>query len=167
MIKFCETLIKDCFLVSVERHKDNRGFLQEVFNANEYPFVKTPWKQVNWSSSVKGTLRGIHVSPYGKLITCVKGRINDVAIDLRPESSTYLQWFSATLDAEVPQQLYIPSYCGHAFLCLSDDCTVVYLQEGTYDPDEEKTFGYNNYNIPWPKMDYILSDKDSLAAGSR
>ena len=164
MIKFCETLIKDCFLVSAERHGDKRGFLQEVFNINEYPFVKTPWKQVNWSSSVKGTLRGIHVSPYGKLITCIKGEINDVAVDLRPDSATYLQWFAAVLNGDKPQQLYIPPYCGHAFLCLSENCTVVYLQEGVYSLEEEKTVGYNKYNIPWAKMDYILSVKDEEAS---
>jgi dTDP-4-dehydrorhamnose 3,5-epimerase len=160
------TNIVDASKIFVERHIDERGFFQEIYNPNRFENAQQ-WKQINWSKSDKYVLRGIHVAPYGKLVTCVSGRIFDVCVDLRVDSPTYLKCYTTILDEKVSQQVYIPANCGHAFLALDWDTSVVYLQEGCYNPKEESIIRWDDPTlaIQWPALEseLILSKQDENA----
>lgn len=144
--------VANCTVIEADRHFDNRGFLQELHHKDKYnslPFdkiYKDPliWEQVNWSNSKKDVLRGIHVAPYEKLVTCVSGKIFDVVVDLRTSSRTYLKWYGCLLSADIPSQVLVPANCGHAFLAL-EDATVIYCQT--------KTYGNKEWNIKWDDKD--------------
>jgi dTDP-4-dehydrorhamnose 3,5-epimerase len=132
----------------------NRGFSFRPTNAHHSYNVK------------KGTIRAFHYqeSPYGqtKLVSCVAGRIWDVIVDLRRESTTFLQWKSFELSAESGRSVFIPAGCAHGFVTLEDHSTVSYLIEGGYHPPSSRVLRWNDpsFNVPWPISDPILSDKD-------
>ena len=156
-----KTRIEDLVVITPERHSDERGFFEELFRASN--FVDVSWKQVNHSFSKIGVLRGIHVSPYAKLVTCIKGYILDVVVDLRPTSSTYLKWEMIQVSSDNRRQVYVPAHCGHAFLAL-DNSDVVYLQGGEYMGNEINiNYADPKIGIDWPKREFILSDKDKNA----
>lgn len=171
-MKLIPTNIPDCIkAVEVPRHFDSRGFFQEVYNEDKYRSLPSPdyatpnvWRQVNWSDSKKNVLRGLHVAPYAKLITCVKGSIYDVVVDMRVASPAYLKWYGTRLDAVHPSQLFVPPWCAHGFVAL-EDATVMYLQTETYGPDKEWTVRWDEpeIGVMWPVVDPILSDKDAGA----
>lgn len=162
-MKFVSTNILDCTVVEMDRYFDDRGFFEELFEKDKYldHIQAVNWKQANWSVSKKNVLRGIHIADYGKLLTCVSGKIWDVVIDLREDSSTYMNCIAAEFSAEEPHQIYIPAGCGHGFLALEDNSSVIYLTSDLYAKKGEKTVFYNHYSIPWPGKDYILSEKDT------
>lgn len=144
----------------LKRFPDNRGFFQEIYRCGLFEMEP---KQVNWSFSTKNTIRGLHLSNFDKLITCVHGQIYDVAIDMRKDSETYLKQFIHTLDSNVPTSVYIPSGFAHGFMALTDT-TIIYLQSDTYKPENEKSIHYSF--VEWPKPidgDYIVSEKDEKA----
>ena len=87
---------------------------------------------------LKHVLRGIHVSPYAKLITCVSGAIYDVVVDLRPESSTYLKWAAVELTEDNCKQLFIPPLCGHGFYSQAENSTIMYCQVSIVDEKKLK-----------------------------
>lgn len=165
---FNETKVKDCFFISCDRWKDTRGFFQETFEVNKYKLLKEKsWKQSNWSSSKKGVLRGMHFAPFSKLVTCVCGKIFDVVVDLRRDSSTFMKFDCLELSADSGNQVYVPSFCAHGFLAL-EDSVVTYFQSGTHLEYSlnEKEYNYNCFGINWPLLNnrkYILSDKDRNA----
>eukprot|EP00976_Prorocentrum_cordatum_P077331 1182643-Prorocentrum_minimum.AAC.3 len=102
----------------LKQHRDNRGFFEEIYNKNEENNVsKGParWEQVSVSTSGPDVLRGIHISAYGKLVTCTQGTMHDYVIDMREDSATYLQWCHVLLTAAGAEQVYIPAGCGHAY----------------------------------------------------
>lgn len=152
-------------------HEDHRGSFLEWFkasdfeNATGYPF---DLQQANLSTSKSGTIRGLHFAdiPPGqaKYITCVAGRIWDVAVDIRVGSPTYLQHFAVELSAENRQGLYLQSGFAHGFVAL-EDSTVVYLTTNEYQPEIEHAINPFDEQIavPWPEADYILSEKDRTA----
>ena len=118
-------------------------------------------------SRKKGTIRGLHYQqdPYAevKLIRCISGSIFDVIIDLRPNSSTYKQWFGMELNANNGQMLLIPENFAHGYQCLVDHTEIFYQVSQFYTPDAERGIRWNDtdFNIQWPEMDRpIISDKD-------
>lgn len=161
--------VNGSFTVLANKYEDNRGFFQEFYNENKYNSKVNACRQISYSKSNKNIVRGIHCSPYGKLVQCIHGEIIDYVIDLRPDSSTYLNWESVTLSANIPLQLYIPPNCGHAFFSKQDNSLVLYLQEGTYNPTNEMNVNPFDprINILWPKLEenknYILSKQDNEA----
>lgn len=158
MIKH-DTYIQDCFWIKPDIFRDHRGIFSEIFkySASEPSFKPV---QSNYSFSKNGTLRGIHRTPYAKYVTCVRGRVYDVCVDLRPDSSTYEQYFGIILDSYQLNSIYIPPFCGHAFLAI-EDSLLIYQQNQEYDPKLDETFCYKNYNINWPIPISIISQKDS------
>jgi dTDP-4-dehydrorhamnose 3,5-epimerase len=116
-----------------------------------------------------GTLRGMHYqkAPHGqtKLVSCVHGRVWDVAVDLRPNSPTYLGWEATELSAGSGVALYLPAGCAHGFLTLTDHATVAYLIEGDYQPAAAGTLRWDDpaVGIAWPLREPILSERDRLA----
>ena len=164
--------IEGSWLISSEEFKDSRGSFREwlpnsackeIFGAN------FEVAQANYSVSKKGTLRGIHYSlapeGQGKLVTCLSGEIYDVVVDLRPHSQTFGQWHGVILSADIPHSLYVGPGLGHAFLAMEDNTGVTYLLSSPYNKDME--FGINpldsEIGIEWPKLEFLLSDKDSGA----
>ena len=127
-MKFTETKLAGVYLIEPKRFEDERGFFSPIFSAKEFAarnlasvFVEN---NISYSKN-RGTLRGIHYQapPHGqdKVVRCTRGKVFDVAVDLRPDSSTFKQWMSVELSAENRVMLYLPGDCGHGFQTLVDD----------------------------------------------
>ena len=160
MIQISSTTIKDCVVLTPDIHKDERGVFAEMYKRCAFPeFV--PF-QSNYSKSSIGTIRGIHQTPYAKLVTCVSGKVYDVCVDLRPESETYRQYCGVNLTSDNLQSLYIPPNCGHAFFATTD-CVLYYQQDSVYDSEHDYGFCWCEpaFNIIWPvKAPTVISTRD-------
>lgn len=160
--------INDCFLYKTPTYEDNRGSFREWFWGDEFPFKVV---QGNMSTSHAGVIRGMHlnISPVGqaKWITCFSGEINDVIVDVRPNSSTYLKHEVINLNSLSGQMLCIPSGIAHGFVSLRDNTVVGYLVSTEFDPVNE--VGINplapELGIKWGVSSPIISEKDETAPG--
>jgi dTDP-4-dehydrorhamnose reductase/dTDP-4-dehydrorhamnose 3,5-epimerase len=157
-------------LIVFKRHGDSRGYFNELFNCEKYDQIiaKKEWKQISFSNSSKGVLRGLHCSPYGKFITCTSGSFYDVIADFRHDSPTFGRWCKILLTHENCRQVYVPSNCGHGFYTLEDNTSALYLQEGCFDSAKEKdTHPFDSFvNVQWPisaELEPTLSQKDTDA----
>lgn len=166
-----ETPIKDLYILEPEVYGDHRGWFYESYNVNKFRKIgiETIFKQDNHSSSIAGVLRGLHFQlppkPMIKLVRCTKGRLWDVAVDLRKKSDTYLKWFGVELSADNKKMLYIPAGFGHGFYAL-EDCEIVYKCSSTFEPKLDSGIAWNDpaINIEWPideDLELTLSDKDT------
>lgn len=151
---------------------DNRGWFYESYSYEKLKQlgIDTQFIQDNRSySSEKGTLRGIHFqkSPMAqtKLITCTRGRILDVAVDLRKGSPTYLKWVSVELSEENKLMLYIPKGFGHGFVTLTDNVEVLYKVDEYYSKENDRSIKFDDKEIGvnWGVQNPILSQKDLTA----
>lgn len=158
-------------VVEPEVFGDDRGFFMETFNADKFAALGLPteFKQDNHSASVKGVLRGLHFQlppkAMGKLVRCTRGRIWDVAVDLRKASSTYKQWFAVELSAENKKMLWLPVGFAHGFYAL-EDCEVLYKCTETYDKAGDGNVAWNDpeLKVSWPVSGApILSARDQAA----
>ena len=168
-MEFIKTKIDGVVIAEPKVFGDHRGFFMESYSKREfekaglfYDFV-----QDNHSSStVKGTLRGIHFQrgqwSQAKLVRCVKGAVLDVAVDLRPESPTYKKWVAVELSAENKKQLLIPRRMGHGFVTLTDDVEFLYKADNFYAPEADGGIRWNDpeLNIDWGVENPVLSAKD-------
>jgi len=163
------TYIKDLIIIKPKVFGDHRGFFMEFYNKESFAELglNMEFVQDNHSKSKKGVLRGIHFQteyPQGKLVRVIKGRVYDVAVDLRKESSTFGKWFGIELSEENKLMLYIPEGFGHAFLTLEDDTEFMYKTTNVYHPEYDAGIIYNDEDIgiEWPDIgsDFILSEKD-------
>jgi dTDP-4-dehydrorhamnose 3,5-epimerase len=161
------TAIPGLVLVEPTVYRDARGAFLETFHANRYATAGLPgvFVQDNQSSSVRHTLRGLHMqvrNPQGKLVSVIGGEIWDVAVDVRLGSPTLGQWIGQTLSADNFKQMYIPPGCAHGFCVLSETATVHYKCTALYDPADELGIAYDDptLKITWPVEHPILSDRD-------
>jgi dTDP-4-dehydrorhamnose 3,5-epimerase len=166
-MRFVETALPGVILVEPDVYKDARGFFLETFHAEKYAAAGIPaiFVQDNHSSSVRNTLRGLHMQvrkPQGKLVRVVEGEIWDVAVDVRQGSATFGQWAAEWLSAENFKQLYVPPGCAHGFCVLSGTAQVQYKCTELYDPADEIGIAYDDSDIAiaWPVTSPILSDRD-------
>ena len=171
-MRFIEKNISGVFEIQPEVYEDSRGFFFESFNQKvfrEKIGEEVSFCQDNHSFSKKGVLRGIHYQkkPFeqGKLVRVTDGRIFDVAIDLRKDSTSFGKWTSAILCSEEKNQLWIPEGFGHAFLTLSETAHVLYKATDFYNKDSEVSIRWDdpNIGISWPSEDIFdknISDKD-------
>jgi dTDP-4-dehydrorhamnose 3,5-epimerase len=162
------TEIDGIVLIEPTVHGDERGFFVESFRANEMPAlgIEVDFVQDNHSRSAGRVLRGIHLQRgQAKLVRCPKGRIFDVAVDLRPDSPTYKRWEGYELDDIDHRQLFIPDGFGHGFCVLSDSADVLYRVSSYYDPELESGIAWDDPDIAvdWPVPDPVLSDRDRSA----
>jgi len=166
--------IEGLLLLKPEIYKDPRGFFMESWNAKEFNKVVKKdvlFIQDNHSNSVKGVLRGLHYqsNPFsqGKLIRCIKGKIFDVAVDIRESSNTFGQWVGVILDSINNYQLWIPEGFAHGFLTLSKNADVAYKTNQYWMKKYEASIRWNDPNIAikWPleNLKPLLSEKDSKA----
>ena len=142
----------------------------ETYSKKKTPQITCDFVQDNHSlSAQKGTLRGIHYqSPpmeQAKLVRCVAGGIMDFAVDLRPDSDTYMQWVSILLSSYNKTQVFIPHGFGHAFVTLSDNTEVVYKTDKYYSPEHDCAILWSDptIGIDWGIKKPILSEKDKNA----
>lgn len=168
--KFTETFIKGMFVIETEVFGDNRGYFMETYNENYFKKagIDVKFVQDNESSSKKGVLRGLHFQnnhTQGKLVRVISGRVFDVGVDLRKNSSTYGKWYGEILSSENKKQLYIPEGFAHGFVVLSDMASFVYKCTDFYDPSSEGGIAWDDpdIGIDWhitDDIEIILSDKD-------
>lgn len=171
-MKIINTNIGDLIIIEPKVIFDHRGWFSESYNKSEFiqNGIDIDFVQDNHSlSSKRGVLRGLHFqnNPMAqtKLIRCTKGRIWDVAVDLRKSSSTYLQWFGIELSEENHKMLMVPRGFAHGFITLEDKCEVQYKVDNFYDKSLERSLRFNDprIGIQWPKMNIFISDKDKNA----
>lgn len=164
------TTIDGLYTVSPERHEDDRGFFARTWCVDEFADAGINPEFVQASVSFNrsaNTLRGMHFQqePHGetKLISCIAGAIQDVLLDLRPDSDTYLQWESFELSAQNGIQLFAPPGLAHGFQTLVDGSTVSYHIDTFYQPGHSAGVRWDDpaFGIVWPDADErIMSDKD-------
>jgi dTDP-4-dehydrorhamnose 3,5-epimerase len=157
-------------LLTPTKHGDERGFFMETFRADAWAAqgVPTEFVQDNHSRSRRGTVRGMHfqTSPgQGKLVRVARGRVLDVAVDIRRASPTFGQWEAVELDDELGQQLWIPPGFAHGFCVLSDEADFVYKCTSYFDPATESGFSFADpeVGIEWPAGELIYSERDRNA----
>lgn len=150
-------MISPVQLIHPHRHGDSRGWFTETYNRNTFAHrgVDVAFVQDNHSLSVPPfTLRGLHFQTpprtQDKLVRCIRGRIYDVAVDVRKGSPTYGEWVGAELSAENGDQLFIPVGFAHGFLTLEPNCEVVYKCSDTYAPDRDGGIAWDSVEIDWP-----------------
>lgn len=152
---------------------DSRGFLSRLFGADELAAAgwTKPIVQINHTLTQKsGTVRGMHFQyqPHAemKLVTCLRGAIWDVAVDVRAGSPTFLQWHAAELSAINRRALLIPEGFAHGFQTLSDDCELIYLHSAAYTPEAEAGLAPQDtmLSITWPLAISELSARDARHA---
>lgn len=169
--EFEKQKIEDVILVKPKVFGDNRGFFMETYKKSDFfeNGITEDFVQDNHSKSSKGVLRGLHyqAKPYGqaKLVRCVRGRIFDVAVDIRKNSKTYGQYVKVELSEENKHMLFIPNGFAHGFVALTDDVELMYKTGGEYAPNADRGILWNDeeLNINW-EIDFepILSEKDKL-----
>jgi dTDP-4-dehydrorhamnose 3,5-epimerase len=159
-------------LITPRRFSDSRGWFTESWNARTFAAqgITTEFCQDNHSLSRPAfTLRGLHFqrTPHAqaKLVRCLRGRIFDVAVDIRAHSPTFKQWVGVELSAEAGNQLFVPAGYAHGFLTLEPDCEVAYKVDAYYAPEADGGIAWNDPNIAidWPLDGALphLSDKDA------
>ena len=153
-------------------HGDARGWFYEMYSEATLAGlgIHANFVQDNRSfSAQQGTLRGLHCqaepAAQAKLISCTRGRILDVVVDVRRDSPTYLRWVSAELTAENKRQLFVPRGCLHGFLTLCDNAEVFYKVDAPYAPEHDRTVRWDDpaFGVDWGTMQPILSQKDASA----
>ena len=169
-MRFCPTKIGDVIIVGSKSHTDQRGYFMESWNKRVFVQnnIDVDFVQDNLSSSSAGTLRGLHyqLSPHaqGKLVRVTRGRVFDVAVDIRRSSATFGQWVGLELSEDNKLALYIPPGFAHGFLVLSPKAEFSYKCTDFYAPSYERGIIWNdpviNINWPLPQNEVILSAKD-------
>ena len=169
-IKVTKTSIDGLVIIEPKVFRDNRGYFVETYNENEFKEngIDAVFVQDNQSHSTKGVLRGLHFqkkNPQGKLVRVIRGKVLDVAVDLRASSKTFGKWESVVLSDENMLQFYIPEGFAHGFVVLSDEATFTYKCTRFYDPNDEGGILWNDpdINVDWQLGDIsevILSEKD-------
>ena len=155
------------------RHVDGRGFFGETWNKQDLTDIgiTIDFVQDNHSMSYRiGTLRGLHFQspPFAqaKLVRCGRGRLFDVAVDIRKNSPSFGQWFGEELSFENGKQLFIPIGFAHGFVTLEPDSEILYKCSDYYAPEMEGALRWDSCGIDWPFSDApILSSKDAIAIG--
>jgi dTDP-4-dehydrorhamnose 3,5-epimerase len=162
-----ETELEGVVLLEPEVYGDERGFLLESFSAAGWAElgVEAQFVQDNHSRSRRGILRGLHFQTepgQAKLVRCARGRIWDVAVDLRRDSPTYRQWEGHELDDVAHRQLFVPVGFAHGFCVLSDEADVNYKVSSYYDPATEAGIAWNDpdVGVEWTISDPQLSERD-------
>ena len=169
--EFKPTKLPGVIIIQPQVFGDSRGYFMETYKKELFAAsgIDKEFVQDNESSSMKGVLRGLHFQKnhtQGKLVRVTEGEVFDVAVDVRPGSSTFGQWVGVTLSAAEKNMFYIPEGFAHGFLVLSDHASFVYKCTDVYDPSSEGGIPWNDETIAveWPKLDveYKTSPKDTM-----
>ena len=172
-MKIKETPLKDCYIIEPTLFKDDRGYFYEKFNEQKFQELtgmNGHFVQDNVSKSSYGVLRGLHLQKaehaQAKLVSCLEGKVWDVAVDLRTDSPTFGKWFGVELSEENKLQFYVPRGFGHGFSVLTETAIFAYKCDNFYNKESEGGVLWNDQdlNIDWnlPEADVLLSDKDKI-----
>ena len=169
-MKVTETKLPGVKIIDPQVLSDSRGSFHESFNQHKFDQLvqkDITFVQDNHSVSTRGVLRGLHyqVAPFsqGKLVRVVSGAVFDVAVDIRPDSSTFSKWFGLELTANNNLQLWIPEGFAHGFQVISESAVFLYKTTNFYSPEHERCIRWDDptLGIEWPSFDTAkLSDKD-------
>lgn len=172
-MELIKTEIDGVVIIEPDVFGDHRGYFMETYNKEKYEAlgITNDFVQDNMSfSAQKGTLRGLHFQnapmAQAKLVSCTKGTVIDVAVDIRKGSPTYGKWVSVELSAENKRQFYIPRGFAHGFLTLTDDVEFRYKVDNFYSKEHDRGIRYDDptCNVDWGSLldgiEPILSDKD-------
>ena len=169
-IKVTKCPIEGLYIIEPKVHGDNRGYFMETYSQRDMAEagLNMVFVQDNQSMSVKGVLRGLHFQkeyPQGKLVRVIKGRVFDVAVDLRSGSETYGQWYGVELTEDNRKQFYISEGFAHGFLVLSDTAEFCYKVTDFYRPGDEGGLAWNDpaIGIQWPE---VLGDYPGTASAA-
>tara|TARA_Y100001970_G_C14029390_1_gene747791 strand:+ start:254 stop:796 length:543 start_codon:yes stop_codon:yes gene_type:complete len=170
-MNFKNLSINGAYIIEPNAFSDDRGVFRRAFCSDTFKNegLSKTLAQANISENFKKhTLRGFHyqIEPHSeaKTLTCVSGSVYDIIVDLRPSSSTYLNWEAVNLTRENKCSLHVPKGCANSFLTLEDNTTMVYFSSNNYNPDYEKGIRYNDplFKFKWPiKKPKFISNKDS------
>lgn len=167
--EFKPLAIKDVILVTPKVFGDERGFFMESYKKSDFfdNGIAVEFNQDNHSKSTKGVLRGLHyqLAPkmQAKLVRCSRGKILDVAVDIRKNSPTFGQWVGAELSEENKNMLFIPEGFAHGFVVISDTAELLYKASGEYSPAHDRGIRWNDpqIGIEWGiDFEPLLSEKD-------
>jgi dTDP-4-dehydrorhamnose 3,5-epimerase len=167
---FHPTSIPDVWVIEPERHEDVRGHFARTWDSQEFLQRGLDDGLAQCSVSFnrrRGTLRGMHyqAAPHEetKLIRCTAGGIFDVAVDLRPDSSTFRSWVGRELTARNGLAMYVPKGCAHGFLALADESEVAYQISQPYVPEAARGVRWNDpvFQIEWPEEVVVINDRDA------
>ena len=161
--------IPDVILVEPQSFSDDRGFFFESFKESDFfsNGIDKKFVQDNFSHSVYGVIRGLHFQKapkaQAKLVTVLKGKIFDVAVDIRKNSPTYGKWVSEILSDNTHNLLYVPEGFAHGFCVISDEADVLYKVSNEYSQEHERSIIWNDpkLDIQWPIKKPIISNKDN------
>jgi len=177
--------IEGLYIIEPAVHGDNRGYFMETYSQRDMQEagLDMVFVQDNQSMSKKGVLRGLHFQkehPQGKLVRVIRGRVFDVAVDIRVGSKTYGQWFGVELTEENKKQFYVSEGFAHGFLVLSDEAEFCYKVTDFYQPEDEAGLVWNDpdIGIKWPNVvgeydgtgsvnDYHMADGTKLNINER
>lgn len=163
--------IEGLILIKPKVFGDSRGFFTETYKKTEFEKngINVEFVQDNHSKSSKGVLRGLHfqVAPkaQAKLVRCTKGKVFDVAVDLRKNSETYGKWQKVELSEDNKHMFFIPQGFAHGFVVLSDEAELMYKTSAEYCPESDRGLLWNDstVNVDWGiDFEPILSDKDKI-----
>ena len=168
-MRFIPTPLPGAWTVELEPIGDGRGSFARSFCAQEFGEhgLVTEFPQHSRSfNKTRGTLRGLHMQrpPHEevKLVSCTRGAVYDVCVDLRPNSPTYRRWHGVELSETNGVQFYLPKGCAHGFQTLSDNAEVNYLISAFYEPSAGAGWRYDDpaFSVTWPLPASVISDKD-------
>ncbi len=173
-MEYIETAIKGVWIIKPRVFQDSRGYFLETWKKEEFEASvgKVDFVQDNESRSSYGVLRGLHYQKgefsQAKLVRVIKGRVVDVAVDIRKKSPTFGKYVAVELTGENKTQLFIPRGFAHGFLVLSEEAIFTYKVDNVYAPQAEAGIRWNDedINIEWPidPKDVITSEKDLRAS---
>lgn len=170
-ITVTQTPIEELLVLDAKVFHDERGFFMETYSKRDFQSIgiQDEFVQENHSRSEKNVIRGLHFqderAPMAKLVRCTRGKIFDVAVDIRSNSETFGKWFGIELSEDNKKMLYIPVGFAHGFQTLTDLTEVQYRQTSYYNPKAEKNISWDDpeLNISWPITDPTLSERDQNA----
>ena len=166
-MEFKQLLIPEVILVKPTIAEDHRGFFMESYHIEKFKLggISCTFVQDNHAKSVQNTLRGLHFQykyPQAKLLRCLKGKVFDVAVDIRKDSPFYGKWIGEELSEDNKYQLFIPAGFAHGYYVMSETAEIAYKCSQIYHPEDEQGIVWNDpgIGIEWPGLNPILSKKD-------
>lgn len=168
-MRFVEQRLPGVYIIEPQPFEDDRGMFRRHFCEREFREhdLAATVKQCNVSENMfKHTLRGFHyqIAPHGegKTLTCFRGAVHDIVVDVRESSPTYLQWLAVELNDENRKSLHVPPGCANAFLTLTDRSLIHYYCSESYAPEAERGIRYNDplFKFGWPHEPKVISAKD-------
>jgi dTDP-4-dehydrorhamnose 3,5-epimerase len=169
-VRFTRTALPDVVVIDVEPANDERGFFARTYSREEFEEqgLDAAVEQTSLSFNLRArTLRGLHyqkgAAAESKLVRCTRGRVFDVAVDIRPDSATYLRWVGVELSADNRRALFVPRGHAHGFLTLTSETELLYQISAPYQPDAAAGLRWDDpaIGIAWPATPLVISQRDA------